>query len=426
MAEAHSKYSASNFEADALCPGRPVMQRGKPDSSSEYADEGTAAHQVLTWALQQERPAAAYRGRRVAVGMRTFEVDDDMVQAVQTALDSIAEITGGAPVLADQRVNYASALGVPEGEGWGTLDVAAPVGTELQVFDYKHGRGVEVDAADEFGGPNPQMALYALGTLATLDELMGPFETVRLVILQPRIKSAPSEHTLTVDELHAWAATVARGAVAQRVRAEQYVGDPDWVEDYLSPNEKSCKFCKAKATCPALRNEVAQTVFERAPASPDEFIDAIPSGAGYATDAEWLAAALLKADAIEGWCSAVRAEVERRLLAGDEVPGFKLVEGRAGHRAWADADEAEQALKRARLRTEQMYDMKLISPTTAEKLAKAGDLGPRVWKALQSRITQPKGKPHVAPLADKRPALDIKPVSEEFPTLVADAATDLA
>ena len=67
-----------------------------------------------------------------------------------------------------------------------------------------------------------------------------------------------------------------------------------------------------------------------------------------------------------------------------------------------------------RLKVEEMYDLKLISPTTAEKLAKAGTIGPRQWPKLQEIIEQPEGKASVAPVSDKRPALKIAAVEDEF------------
>lgn len=418
MTELHSKYSASGFEAAMLCPGKPVMERDKPDSSSEYADEGAAAHTLLDWCLKGDKDAAAFKGRRIAVGPRTFEVDDAMVEPVQRALDNIRDIVGDGALLSEQRVVYGPVIGVGEGEGWGTSDVVAVRGAELQVHDLKYGRGVEVSAER-----NPQMMLYALGALAADGDMLGPFETVRMVIHQPRLKDAPDEWTCSIDDLLAWARDEAAPAVVRRRDAERMfvslsgLSQPEWEALYLRPNEKSCKFCRAKATCPALRNEVAQTVTQdRAPASPDEFNDLRPSLVGNTQDADapWLAAALSKVDLIEDWCKAVRAEVERRLLAGDEVPGFKLVEGRQGNRVWSDKAAVEKALKAMRLKVEEMYDLTLISPTTAEKLAKAKTIGPRQWKALQEHITRADAKKHVAPVSDPRPALVFTPAEDDF------------
>lgn len=62
---AHSKYSASGFEAAMLCPGKPVMEAGLPSTGNAYSREGTAAHQVLEWCLRDTKQAAAFAGREI-------------------------------------------------------------------------------------------------------------------------------------------------------------------------------------------------------------------------------------------------------------------------------------------------------------------------------------------------------------------------
>lgn len=435
MSDEHSKFSASNFEADTLCPGRRVMQAGLPDRGSKYATEGTGAHTLLEHCMTHHKRADSDIGTRVDAGPHeTVEVTKDMAEAVQTAIDAIHEIVGDGMLLTEQRVNYSSYLGVAPEEGWGTSDIIAARGDELQVHDYKHGMGVEVDADD-----NPQMKLYGLGALAACQGILGDFETVRLVIHQPRIKSAPSEWVTTVAELEAWGRGEAARSVqeqlgAERMRSSQAFGTQgEWETIYLRPNEKSCKFCKAKPTCPALRTEALQTVYgtRTSVATPEEFDEALPLSPRGNLDPEygsaWLSAAMAKADLIEDWLKAVRAEVEARLLEGMTVPGYKLVEGRLGDRAWADKDAAEAALKAMRLKHDQMYDYKLISPTSAEKLAPKFDktgavkpgqdptpIGERQWKKLQAQITRAPGKKHVAPVSDPRPALDITPPTDDF------------
>jgi hypothetical protein len=411
-APAHSKWSASGFESIMLCPGKKVLEQGKPDNTSKYAAEGTAAHQVLTWALQEERPATAYIGRVIEADGFVFEVDQDMAGHVQVCVDYANDLKGDdGTIFADIRVNYSSYLGVAEQEAWGTADVIVCRGTEVIVVDFKYGMGVEVDAER-----NPQMSLYGLGALQAYHGLVADFETVRLAISQPRIKRAPSEWDCSVEDLETWGRGRARNAVLDCQDAEdraQYGTGNEWIESFLSPAEKACKFCRAKATCPALRDDVAVTVNMNA-ASPEEFAADEVCKVSSGSDENWLSAALSKADMIEDWCKAVRAEVERRLLAGDGVPGYKLVQGKKGNRAWDKPAEAEAVLKTMRLKEAEMYDFKLISPTTAEKLAKAGTIGPRQWPKVQSLITQSEGKPHVAPLTDSRPALVVTPVVDDF------------
>ena len=160
---------------------------------------------------------------------------------------------------------------------------------------------------------------------------------------------------------------------------------------------------------------------EYTPADASEFEAAPMTEVAADKDEKWLAACLSKADLIEDWVKAVRAEVERRLLAGSEVPGYKLVAGKKGNRAWSKPADVEALLKSMRLKEAEMYDFKLISPTSADKLAKAGTIGPRQWPKLQEMITQKDGEPHVAPASDSRPALTVTPVVDDFTDVTVDS-----
>jgi hypothetical protein len=102
--------------------------------------------------------------------------------------------------------------------------------------------GVKVDA-DE----NPQLMLYALGALNEYG-VLGDFDTVTMVIHQPRLNHV-SEYSIPVSELLTFGDQVRQAA--GRVR---------WHNDVLTPGEKQCRFCKAKAVCPALRADMVEVV----------------------------------------------------------------------------------------------------------------------------------------------------------------------
>jgi hypothetical protein len=210
---------------------------------------------------------------------------------------------------------------------------------------------------------------------------------VRIAISQPRLLAKP-EFSFSMDDLHNFVAEVALAAELTRY-------DPDT----LVPSEKGCQWCRAKAICPALRTTVM-----------DDFDTVVPETA----DQDDLARVMANANLIEGWVKAVRAEVERRLLAGEPVTGYKLVQGKRGNRMWTNPDDAEAALKAMRIKHDQMYDYKLASPTTIEKLAKAEEIGPRQWAKIQALITQSEGQPSVAPESDKRPALVTSAAASDF------------
>jgi hypothetical protein len=139
-------------------------------------------------------------------------------------------------------------------------------------------------------------------------------------------------------------------------------------------------------------------------ASPADFADLAVA------DEDDVSRAMARVELVEQWCKAIRAEVERRLFAGEPVAGFKLVEGRRGNRAWSDEAEVEKLFKSFRFKQDEMYDFKLISPTKAEKLLKAN---PGRWEKINALTSRGDGKPSVAPATDRRPALAVSSSDED-------------
>ena len=102
-------------------------------------------------------------------------------------------------------------------------------------------------------------------------------------------------------------------------------------------------------------------------------------------------------------------------MEGREVPGYKLVEGRAGSRKWTDESKAEKLLKAWKVPADFRYVKSLISPTQAEKLLKLKTLTDEQWAELCGYVSREPGKPTVVPASDKRPAISGRPAAEDFP-----------
>ena len=393
----HAKLSPSGAHRWMACPGSVTLEADFPDTSSAYAREGTAAHELAAMVLEDPSSTANhYVGKKIAFDDHGEEVvwpiTKEMADYVDDYVNFVRERAVGKILHVECKLSIGHITGEPNATGTSDVVIIDREQEAIEVIDLKYGMGVRVDAEN-----NEQMQFYALGALYEY-ELISDFSWVTMVIHQPRLNHV-SEWNIPVDQLRRFE-DEARHA-ADKVR---------WEEPTFNPSEKQCRFCKAKATCPALRAEVTEIV--GGAATLDEFT---PQTVDSQSGDNYLPMAMSKVGMVEDWCKAVRAEVERRLLAGQTVDGYKLVEGRKGNRTWTDEDAVTALFKSFRLRQEEMYDLKLISATKAEKLLKEN---PKRWAKTEQLITRSDGKPSVAPATDKRPAMDVKPVLDDFQGLI--------
>lgn len=420
---AHALLAPSSAYAMIECKASTAAQIGQPDNENEDAASGTATHELSAWCLTSGNDAEAYLGRVIVVSQWEFEVDEDRAARAQMYVGGIRariaayELTGATvQMFVEQRLSIEHITG--EKGAKGTTDcvliVTWPDGRALiDVSDLKDGHR-EVSAVKNYQG-----MFYASAALEEHGAFVD-FDTVKINIYQPRLSEHPSEWELSADELREWINTVAKPAAeTAMLYVEGLDTFPLTLRDF-NPGEKQCQYCKAKAVCPALAKFVEDTIgadfdeiVEPLIPPPEDFISLL--------DNDKLGQIYPALPLIESWGKAVLARIEHELLAGNAVPGTKLVQGRRGHRKWNNTDEAEALLKSMRLKQEQMYNFKLISPTQTEKLL--AKESPRRWKKAEAMIVQPNGSPSVAPDSDKRAALVIAPIVDDFE--VVDAGDDL-
>lgn len=395
MPDVHARLSPSSAHRWMRCPGSLALESTQPDKSSAFAEEGTRAHELAEKILNGRLQGFEHQGG----------TDPEMHDYVLRYVDAVWTLAEGNELMVEQRVDFSHIVGVEN--SFGTADAVVIVGNELQIHDLKYGRGVQVDAEQ-----NEQLQLYALGALEQFN-LLYDFDSIRLFIHQPRLNHV-SEWALSVEELEAF------GQRAQEAAANVIVmfniAECDGVNtlplENFTPGEKQCRFCKASAICTAREQFHMQTVagdFDDLTAPIGELVTSAIARVPMLTN-EQLAEIYGQADFLESWLKAIRDRVNSELNAGHPVPGFKLVTGKQGNRAWRDEVEAEELLKSFRLKQDQMYSQKVISPTQAEKLLKKES--PRRWTKVEALITRSDGKPTIAPESDPRPALNVNPVND--------------
>lgn len=393
---AHALLSPSAAERWINCPASVFLNKDIPDEGSVYADEGTAAHTIMELAGKEYFKGFEFDSIKTTLALKLAEMmtrgpqgkftitdawADEVINCARVWLTELDKVCGGFPdyVAFETRVN---SVEIPNGSMGGTADCLMLVGDTLHVFDYKHGQGVPVSAEN-----NPQLSLY--GYMAYMSHLDLPVKNVELHIVQPRADNTNGWKT-SVEHLCTWFDEIVQPQ-AERVISICETGKYT-LEDF-TVTKSGCRFCKAKAACPAMTREVSTELdLPRVLTVPDS--------------TEKLARLLDFKPVAEAYFDAVEKKVFDLLSNGQSVPGFKLVSGRPGNRKWTDSAQALDELKKAKLKMSEYYKTpEVISPAQAEKLFKQGVIGERKWQTLQGLITRPEGKPTLAAATDKRPAL---------------------
>lgn len=367
----HAKLSASGSSRWMACPGSvKLIESVGIDRTSQAAEEGTAAHMLAERCFHQGGGPESYIGVVFTTpNGYSYKVTKEMAEHVRTYTD-LVDAASARLTEPNRLIEYRFDLGPDMG---GTCDAAIVEDFgELLIFDLKYGKRVLVEAEN-----NPQLMYYAYGIYM---ETGRTAESITMTVVQPRANHPDGpirSWTITATELVDWAKDTLMPA-AERTR----------VDDAPLVVGPQCRWCNARGRCPEANKEVALTVGK----------GLVPVADPRALPVERLGEILGKAEAVESYMKAVRGHVFELLSQGVNVPGYKLVEGRAT-RSWADPDKAEIELF-CRVKDKAYEPKKLVTPAQAEKLLKeAGYEKPK--EEIKDLISVTRGKT-VAPEDDPR------------------------
>ena len=418
----HSLFAPSAAHRWMACPGSMAFPENREQGeSNEYADDGTASHELAARALRKKQSALRFIDTEIVINGKTYVFDYERCERIQGYLEDVRRRSTGGYLLIEQRVDLADYLGQDQG---GTADAAIAVPDQRLgiIEDLKDGSGEQVyasyivqpatDTTPEVREPNPQLALYALGMLPSF-ELFGEIDEVLLVIFQPKLDHA-DEFKISVSDLRTFAEK-ARIAVELSTAAMAAGENSLTTAGYLNPGKKQCRWCRAKARCPALLKSVQDETysdFEDVEAQP-------PAMPGPVSDSKKLARAYAMIPLIEQWVDAVTAEMQQRVTNGQQIIGpdgkpYKYVEGKEGARKWKDEAAAESALA-GQLSPDQMYTpRKVITAPAAAKLLKKKKTEAMWNDVFEPLIARPRGKPILTIGSDSRPVYSGALTSDDY------------
>lgn len=433
LVDAHASKGPSAADTWVPCAAAPRLQAMCANLPTEFAELGSAAHELLEVCFKTNTDAEDHRGEMFNIGnpiqAEGFEADDDMILAVQVALDAVRALLKSLvhlePLFYSERKVDPGQLIDGRTDMWGTGDITVIAGNTLYAWDYKHGQGVLVEVTNKF-----QNLLYAIGCYADLPlERQLQIQYINLGIIQPRAphKDGPVRtQIIPMTDLPGWIEFFRKAVTA--------TDDPNAT---TNPGIKQCRFCDAKP-CEGMTDSVAEVLnLETVPSSvvtPEQgsqlsmqIETAVSIDTALISSSQRIAW-LDNASLIRAMLDGVEAQSQHMLKDGTAPPElkstYKLV-NKATKRKFSISDPAALAKKLQGMgfKKPEITTEKVVSPAAVEKLAKAKKFSERKMKNLYGLIVKPEGGLTIAPASDPRPAAQETTAEEMFGAPVGEGET---
>lgn len=365
---AHALLSPSGAHRWLVCTPSARFEEQLKEDESEYAEEGTLAHELAALILSSR--AGIFKGDQKLYNKMLTSItnhklySDEMLDHAEDWAEFVRS-QRGEKLLIEHRYDLSEWAPLSSG----TADATVIDWDVLYVDDLKYGVGKLVYAKE-----NPQTMMYGLGALRKAHALGYDPSTVVLSIYQPRVNEVADQWELSTKRLLEWGRDYLkpRALLAMGGQGKFVAGD-------------HCTFCKARHNCRAKFMEF-------------EFIDGIGDPREM-TERE-RARVIERGDAVVSFIKSVQTEAVKELQAGRKLKGLKLVKGRPS-RAFKNEDEAIEILLAEGYEADQIFDTTLKGITELGKL-----MGPKKFdKIMEPVVYLKEGKPKAVHEDDARQAI---------------------
>ena len=374
----HALLGPSNAYQWAACPPSARLSEGLPDTESEAAKEGTLAHELAELKLRNYFHSVDFGKRKLATAVKKLKEnllwDDEMMGYTDDYMDYVKAAALSFP--AEPTVAIEKKVDISEyvPECFGTADCLLIGGGVIHVIDFKYGKSPSgrVEAEN-----NLQMQLYALGAW-TASRMLYRVDRIRMSIVQPRLPDGITEWEIPLEKLLETGEWI-------RERAQlAWKGEGEY-----HPDEKTCRFCKAKGRCRARAEKNLELAFAPAKGKLPPLISN-----------EEMGKYLLQGQDVAKWLSDLQDCALQECLAGRDVPGWKAVEGRST-RKWTDMDAAFGRLIESGINAAVLWERKPVTLAQIEKIVGKKDFA----ECVGEYVVKEPGKPALVQESDNRPAI---------------------